>query len=46
TGAALAVAWTGWPHKLGLMGAACAGIAVGTIVERLVAGGTGKGATA
>ncbi|WP_247392124.1 AzlC family ABC transporter permease [Ralstonia pseudosolanacearum] len=46
TGAALAVAWTGWPHKLGLMGAACAGIAVGAIVERLIAGGTGKGATA
>ncbi|CAJ0814982.1 MULTISPECIES: AzlC family ABC transporter permease [Ralstonia] len=36
TGAALAVAWTGWPHKLGLMGAACVGIAIGAIVERLL----------
>jgi predicted branched-subunit amino acid permease len=37
TGAALAVAWTGWPHKLGLMSAACVGIAIGAIVERLLA---------
>ena len=36
TGAALAVAWTGWPHKLGLMSAACVGIAIGAIVERLL----------
>jgi predicted branched-subunit amino acid permease len=36
TGAALAVAWTGWPHKLGLMSAACVGIAIGALVERLV----------
>ncbi len=45
-GAALAVAWRGWPHKLGLMSAACAGIAVGAIVERLVAGRADKGTTA
>ncbi len=45
-GAALAVAWTSWPHKLGLMGAACVGIAVGAIVERLLAKHPGKGATA
>ncbi|OKA44885.1 branched-chain amino acid ABC transporter permease [Ralstonia solanacearum] len=45
-GAALAVAWTGWPPKLGLMGAACVGIAVGAIVERLLAKHADKGATA
>ncbi|CAH0443850.1 Inner membrane protein YgaZ [Ralstonia syzygii subsp. syzygii] len=46
TGAALAVAWTGWPHKLGLMSAACVGIAIGATIERLVARRADKGATA
>lgn len=45
-GAALAVAWTGWPHKLGLMSAACVGIAVGALVERLLARPSDKGAAA
>lgn len=46
TGAALAVAWTGWPHKLGLMSAACVGIAAGALVERLLARPSDKGAAA